>query len=98
MDASPIDEATAQFLLASGADLQRQLGIGDGVEVISVERTRDGVGLRARIGVREHSIEVDGWGETLVAAHADLCRRGIAQLELAAAFRDVMESQLRRDP
>ena len=43
-----IDDATAQFLQASAADLQRQLGIAGGVEVVWLDEAPDGIVLRAR--------------------------------------------------
>jgi hypothetical protein len=87
---APIDEPTAQFLEAAALDLQRQLGIAGDVEMISMGRTPSGIGLRARIRVAERSIDVEGFGETILAAHADICRR-VAEPTLVVAFRQLVE-------
>jgi hypothetical protein len=91
VESPPIDEATSQFLAAAAGDLQRQLGIAGDVEVIAVVRSPQGVVLRARIRVAEQEIEVDGWGDTILLAHADLCRR-VAEPTLASAFRQVLDA------
>jgi hypothetical protein len=83
-----IDEPTAEFLRASAADLQRQLGIAGDVETIWIGTSPAGVGLRARIRVADEAIEVEGSGNTILAAHADLCRR-VAEPTLVSAFRQV---------
>ena len=86
-----IDEPTSQFLAAAAGDLQRQLGIAGDVEMIWVGRSREGVVLRARIRVAEQEFEVDGSGETILLAHADLCRR-VAEPTLVSAFRQVLDA------
>ena len=92
MDASPIDEPTSQFLEAAAADLQRREdGIAGDVEMIWVGPSPQGVVLRARIRVAEQEFDVDGSGETILLAHADLCRR-VAEPTLASAFRQVLDT------
>ena len=91
VDASPIDEPTSQFLAAAADDLQRQLGIAGDVEMMWVGQSPQGVTLRARIRVAEQEFEVDGSGETILHAHADLCRR-VAEPTLASAFRQVLDA------
>lgn len=90
VDPTEIDEPTAEFLRASAADLQRQLGIAGDVETMWIGASATGVGLRARIRVAEETIDVDGWGDTILAAHADLCHR-VAEPTLASAFRQVVD-------
>ena len=90
MDASPIDEPTSQFLTAAASDLQR-LGLAGDVEMMWVRQSPQGVVLRARIRVAEQEFDVDGSGETILLAHADLCRR-VAEPTLASAFRQVLDA------
>ena len=85
-----IDEATEQFLEAAAFDLQRQLGIAGDVEVMSIGQSPLGVWLRARVRVAHQSVDVDGYGATIVEAHADLCRR-VAEPTLASAFRQMVD-------
>jgi hypothetical protein len=85
-----IDEPTSQFLEAAADDLQRQLGIAGDVDMMWIGESPLGVGLRARIRVAERAIEVDGFGETVVEAHADLCRR-VAEPTLVSAFRQLVD-------
>ena len=47
--------------------------------------------LRARIRVAEQEFDVDGSGETILLAHADLCRR-VAEPTLVSAFRQVLDA------
>ena len=42
------------------------------------------------IRVAEQEFEVDGSGETILLAHADLCRR-VAEPTLVSAFRQVLD-------
>ena len=91
MNPVEIDEPTSQFLAAAAEDLQRQLGIAGDVETIWVGRSPEGVVLRARIRVAEQEFEVDGSGETILLAHADLCRR-VAEPTLVTAFRQVLDA------
>ena len=86
-----IDEATSQFLETAADDLQRQLGIAGDVETILVGQSPGGVVLRARIRVAEQEFDVDGSGETILLAHADLCRR-VAVPTLISAFRQVLDA------
>jgi hypothetical protein len=90
VESPPIDEATSQFLAAAAGDLQRQLGIAGDVETIRIGRSPLGIVLHARIRVAEQEIEVDGWGDTVLAAHADLCRR-VAEPTLMSAFQQVLD-------
>jgi hypothetical protein len=85
-----IDEPTSQFLEAAADDLRRQLGIAGDLEMIWIGPSGVGVGLRARIRVADRAIEVDGYGESILAAHADLCRR-VAETTLVAAFSQLVE-------
>jgi hypothetical protein len=91
VESAPIDEPTEEFLRASATDLQRQLGVAGDVEMIWVDRSPLGVVLHARIRVAEQEIEVDGRGDTILLAHADLCRR-VAEPTLASAFRQVLDA------
>jgi hypothetical protein len=90
VERAPIDEATSQFLEAAASDLQRQLGMAGEVDVMWIGESPLGVGLRARIHVAERAIDVDGYGSTILAAHADLCRR-VAEPTLVTAFRQLVE-------
>jgi hypothetical protein len=90
VERAPIDEATSQFLEAAADDLQRQLGIAGEVDMLWIGETPLGVGLRARIRVADRAIEVDGYGSTILDAHADLCRR-VAEPTLVTAFRQLVE-------
>jgi len=91
MESAPIDEATSQFIAAAASDLQRQVGIAGDVESIWVGRSpQGGVVLRAHIRVAEQEFDVDGSGETILLAHADLCRR-VAEPTLVSAFRQVLD-------
>jgi hypothetical protein len=87
---APIDEATEQFLEAAAYDLQRQLGIAGDVEMMGIGQSPSGIGLRARVRVADHQIDVDGYGATILEAHADLCRR-VAEPTLASAFRQLVD-------
>lgn len=91
MNPAEIDEATAQFLEAAAADLQRQMGMAGDVEMILVGQSPHGVVLRARIRVADQEFDVDGSGETILLAHADLCRR-VAEPTLVSAFRQVLDA------
>ena len=91
MESAPIDEATSQFLAAAAGDIQRQLGIAGDVETIRVGRSPEGVVLRARIRVAEQEFDVEGSGETILLAHADLCRR-VAEPTLLCAFQQVLDA------
>ena len=86
----PIDEPTSQFLEAAAEDLQRQLGIAGDIEMVWIGQPPLGVGLRARVRVAQRSVDVDGYGPTILEAHADLCRR-VAEATLATAFRELVE-------
>ena len=90
MESPPIDEATSQFLEAAASDLRRQLGIAGDVEAVWVAPSPQGVVLRARIRVAEQEFDVDGSGETILLAHADLCRR-VAEPTLVSAFQQVLD-------
>lgn len=90
MDPVEIDEPTSQFLEAVADDLQRQLGIAGDVDMMWIGESPLGVGLRARIRVAGRAIEVDGYGSTILDAHADLCRR-VAEPTLVTAFRQLVE-------
>ena len=90
MESPPIDEATSQFIAAAASDLQRQLGIAGDVDSIWVGRSPQGVVLRAHIRVAEQEFDVDGSGETILLAHAKLCRR-LAEPTLVSAFRQVLD-------
>jgi len=90
VESPPIDEATSQFIAAAASDLQRQLGIAGDVDSIWVGRSPQGVVLRARIRVAEQEFDVDGSGDTILLAHADLCRR-VAEPTLVSAFRQVLD-------
>ena len=62
--------------------------------MIWVGQSPQGVVLRALIRVAEQEFEVDGSGETILLAHADLCRR-VAEPTLASAFRQVLDASAR---
>lgn len=91
MNPDEIDEPTSQFLEAAADDLQRQLGIAGDLEIIWIGSSPLGVGLRARIRVAELAIDVDGYGDSILAAHADLCRR-VVEPTLVTAFRQLVDS------
>ena len=88
---APIDEATARFLESAADDLQRQLGVAGDVEMMWIGQSPAGIGLRARVRVAHQALEVDGYGATILEAHADLCRR-VAEPTLASAFRQLRGS------
>jgi hypothetical protein len=91
MEQTPIDEPTSQFLEAAADDLQRQLGIAGEVETIWLGRTPRGVGLRAHVRVAQRAIDVDGYGESILTAYADL-RMRLAEPTLVAAFSQLVDS------
>jgi hypothetical protein len=85
------DETTAQFLEAAADDLQRQVGAAGVVhEVTAHPSTGGSVTLVAGIGIGQRSYLIDGSGENLIAAYADL-RRNEPELVLAAAYRELAQ-------
>jgi hypothetical protein len=85
-----IDDSTERFLQAATDDLQRQLSIAGSVDGLSLSEGPPGVSLVARIRVAQGVTEVTGFGESMVAAYADL-RLRVAEPTLALAFRQVIE-------
>ena len=89
--AGPIDDATEQFLEAAADDLQQQLGVAGDLEMLRADQAPIGVTLVARITVAKRTIEVEGQGDSLVTAYADLRRRVAEPTLLAAYFQVVLD-------
>lgn len=86
------DEATVRFLEAVTDDLQRQFGAAGLVhDVAARESAGDGVTLEAWVRIGQRSYRINGAGENLVTAYADL-RRHQPELLLAAAYRELAEA------
>ena len=88
---APIDEATAQFLEAAADDLQLQLSIAGVVERIEARPRTSQVRIVATIRVGTKVAEVEGIGDSLVTAYADL-RRRVAEPTLIAAYGNLYDS------
>ena len=84
-----INEATDQFLRTAARDLQQQMSLIGAVNEVTLDTDLTVLRLRAEIRVQHRTIEVEGVGDSLVSAYADL-RRRVAEPVLAAAFREVM--------
>ena len=88
---SPIDEATAQFLETAADDLQRQLSIAGVIERIEARPRADHMWIVATIRVGTKTAEVEGIGDSLLTAYADL-RRRVAEPTLIAALANLYDS------
>ena len=88
---TPIDEATSQFLEAAADDLQRQLSIVGVVERVEARPRIGSVSIVATIRVGQRTAEVEGTGDSVLTAYADL-RQHLAEPALAAAFGNLYDS------
>ena len=86
-----IDEATATFLDAAAADLQRQAGRAGIVEHIVAEPAGELVTLVATFRTEVERIEVRGSGDSLLTAYASLIR-ALPEVTLSSAFRALVLS------
>ncbi|HEX5040815.1 MAG TPA: hypothetical protein VFW95_11840 [Candidatus Limnocylindria bacterium] len=90
---TPIDEATSQFLEAAAEDLQRQLGIVGIVERVDVRPWPGGTNIVAVLRIGKLTADVQGLGDSLLTAYADL-RRHLVEPALIASFRNLYDSVL----
>ena len=86
---APIDDATSQFLEAAADDLERHLPWTGQVEAVVLTDATQGIALRARIRFGAQVVQLDGSGDSLVTAYADL-RARLPEARLAAAFRELI--------
>jgi hypothetical protein len=89
----PIDESTSQFLEAAADDLQRQLRFVGVLERIEVAPWPAGTSLVATIRVGHRMVDLQGFGDNLVAALADL-QRHLAEPALIASWLNLYDSLL----
>jgi len=87
---APIDEATEQFLDTAAKDLQRQINIAGVVERVSVMGEDGNVWLVAKLVVGRRTLEVTGFGRSLVDAYAEL-RVRVAEPTLIAAYLELVD-------
>jgi hypothetical protein len=88
---APIDEATSQFLEAAAEDLQRQLSVVGVVEHIEAVPSPAGTSIAVTIRVGQRTAQVQGSGDSLLTAYADV-RRHLGEPALIAAARNLYDS------
>jgi len=88
---TPIDEATSQFLEAAAEDLQRQLNIVGVAERIETRPWVGGTNIVATIRVGGRMAEVQGFGDSILTAYADV-RQNLAEPALIASIRNLYDS------
>lgn len=69
---SPIDETTARFLDSAAEDLQQELSSAGMIQEVTLAEAPRGVWLTARLLIGSRTIEVSAYGESLIAAYAEL--------------------------
>lgn len=84
-----VDDATARFLESAAIDLQQQLSVAGTVEEVSLTEAPRGVWLIARLRIGSRMVEISAYGESLVAAYAELHIR-VGEPTLVAAYRELV--------
>jgi hypothetical protein len=85
------DEATARFLESAADDLQQQLSVTGTVEEVTMAEAPRGVWLTARLRIGGGTVEISAYGESLVAAYAELHIR-VGEPALVAAYRELVNA------
>ena len=86
-----VDDATARFLESAARDLQEQLSSAGTVEEVTLAEAPRGVWLIARLLVSGRTVEVSAYGESLIAAYAELHIR-VGEPALVAAYRELLNA------